>query len=73
MEYNILKVFRFTMTDYKYVHYNNVHMVIELIFKRLALLIQTHKIMPKYEAYKLDFITSWKVVNPIMIWTVYFI
>lgn len=45
------------MTGYKYVHYNNVHMVIELIFKHLALLIQTHKIMPKYEAHKIDFVT----------------
>jgi len=32
-------------------------MVIELIFKHLALLIQTHKIIPKYEAHKIDFVT----------------
>jgi len=39
----------------------------------LALLIQTHKIIPKYEVYLINVVTYQKVFNPIMIWTVYFI
>lgn len=39
----------------------------------MALLIQNHKLISKYEDHKIDFVTYQKVFNPIMIWTVYLI